>query len=440
MVPKQVEKLKFASFSFSPLYWIAWPGYILFFMMLFVPTTYQLAKLSLMLWVLGMILVRIFARGRLSLHPLILLWTLFMVTVSLGFIFLGMINNAPGALRVGTVYVVWPMVFILFVIGVANENLLLGLFKVMVSASLAIGLYSLSYVSYASGWLPEYLYLSIDQGQAMGFYDGFVEFRLYSISSLLFLVPFLVGVLLTWPKTKIPIPRTCLWVALIISFWVVLLSGRRVLLLVVALSPFITLILRGLMPQVYKKENKKLVIMYLSTATVFLLMSFGFLQYFYDIRLSEIWSMFMQGFDFYSDASASARGEQFFALLRGWIDSPLVGAGHGASAEGSLRSSEMPWAYELSYLALLFQTGLLGFFAYASGVIWIFWMGIRMIRSGESLGIYILPILVGMTCFLIGNATNPYLAKFDYMWVVFLPVAFINHWLITRSKNMRILQ
>ena len=34
--------------------------------------------------------------------------------------------------------------------------------------------------------------------------------------------------------------------------------------------------------------------------------------------------------------------------------------------------------------------------------------------------------LAGFLSFMIANATNPYLAKFDYMWVMFIPVAMMN--------------
>ena len=85
-------------------------------------------------------------------------------------------------------------------------------------------------------------------------------------------------------------------------------------------------------------------------------------------------------------------------------------------------------------IPLLFHTGVLGFGAYVSGVIWIYWMGVRMIRSGDRIGLYMLPVLVGMSCFLIANATNPYLEKFDYLLVVFLPIALINFWLLARNK------
>ncbi len=57
----------------------------------------------------------------------------------------------------------------------------------------------------------------------------------------------------------------------------------------------------------------------------------------------------------------------------------------------------------------------------AFGVVWIFWNGLRIIKSDVFLGLQLLPVLVGTACFLIANATNPYLAKYDYdyMWVFF---------------------
>ena len=64
-------------------------------------------------------------------------------------------------------------------------------------------------------------------------------------------------------------------------------------------------------------------------------------------------------------------------------------------------------------------------------------MGLHIIRSGHRLSLYMFPILVGTTCFLIGNATNPYLAKFDYIWVIFLPVTVINLWLLDTSRSQR---
>ena len=158
-----------------------------------------------------------------------------------------------------------------------------------------------------------------------------------------------------------------------------------------------------------------------------------YLQFIYSFDLQIIVNVFIEGFNF---DTYNVRREQFFALLSGWMDSPMLGAGHGASAKGSLRSYESSWAYELSYVALLFHVGIVGFLCYTAGVVWVYWMVLRIIRSGDQMGLYLLPILVGTTCFLIANATNPYLGKYDYIWVIFLPIAFINYWLLNNNPSL----
>jgi len=78
--------------------------------------------------------------GRWWLHKTILLWGLLTITASLFFMAQGAVNNAPGALRVGTVYVLWPMVF-LFFMGIVNRPEKLSPFlKVIVVASIRVAL------------------------------------------------------------------------------------------------------------------------------------------------------------------------------------------------------------------------------------------------------------------------------------------------------------
>ena len=62
----------------------------------------------------------------------------------------------------------------------------------------------------------------------------------------------------------------------------------------------------------------------------------------------------LAGFDFgdSSNLSASARAEQFYALLHGWMDNPLFGSGHGAAALGVSEAMNRPGL--TNYLILLF--------------------------------------------------------------------------------------
>jgi hypothetical protein len=418
---------------YSSNYWTILPGYLLFFIMLFVPTVYQVIKACLLFLVLGMISVGALRRDHLALHPVVLLWTLFMATVGLVFMLLGLAHGAPGALQIGTVYVLWPFVYSVLITGAATEQILKGLCRVLVGATIAIGLYGISYILHAVGWLPDFLYIPLDQGQGIGLYQGYIEINLYSLASLLFLVPFLVAALLTWPRAiTMPVSRFWLWFALIAGSVLTLLSGRRALLLVVALSPGIALFFRAFLPLSRRRVKQRLVLRFAAGVGVVLVGIAIYLNYIYGFSVDAVLEMFAAGWSFTTgEESSLVRSEQFAALLQEWFARPLFGAGHGASAAGSIRDSNRPWSYELSYVALLFHTGMLGFLAYTAGVVWVFWKGIHLIRLGNELSLYMVPILVGTGCFLIGNATNPYLEKYDYLWVIFLPVAFINFWLLT---------
>jgi len=95
----------------------------------------------------------------------------------------------------------------------------------------------------------------------------------------------------------------------------------------------------------------------------------------------------------------------------------------------------MPWAYELAYMALLFHTGLLGFLAYSAGVALDCVDGTMHDTIWPQNRAYILPVLVGMVCFLIANATNPYLEKYD-IYGIFLPVSIDKSWLLTHRAKI----
>jgi len=403
-------------------------AYLLFFLMLFVPTAYQAVKAPILVVIVGLIAASALATGRLRLHPAVLLWTVFLGCVGLVFMIRGLMSDAPGAIRVGTVYVVWPVVYTILVAGAARWTILLGLARTMVVATLAIAAYCVSYILHVVGLLPPFLYVPLDQGQLIGLYSGYIELNLYNLSSLLFLVPLLIAMLMTWSdRATAPASRFWLWTALVAGGVVVLLSGRRALLLVVSLAPLFTLAGRQLLPAEDRRSSRRVMLSTVAGASVATLALLVYLHAVYGFSLATVWRMFLLGFDFARDVSATARSNQLVALMTEWANSPLLGAGHGASAAGSVRSVDQPWAYELSYAALLFHTGLVGFIAYASAVVWLYAEGIRVIRDGGARASYMLAVLVGLTCFLIGDATNPYLEKYDLMWVIFLPVALINH-------------
>ena len=63
---------------------------------------------------------------------------LLMVTVGLAFMAIGLARGTPGALRVGTIYVLWPLLYTVLVSGVAEEYLIEGLTRVLVFATIVL--------------------------------------------------------------------------------------------------------------------------------------------------------------------------------------------------------------------------------------------------------------------------------------------------------------
>ena len=94
-------------------------GLFFFFLMLVMPKVYQVERGVLLATLLiGGLVYVICEKWRLN--KTILFWGFLTITASMIFIYIGVINNTPGALRVSTVYVLWPMVYIFFM-GIVNH-------------------------------------------------------------------------------------------------------------------------------------------------------------------------------------------------------------------------------------------------------------------------------------------------------------------------------
>jgi hypothetical protein len=140
---------------------------------------------------------------------------------------------------------------------------------------------------------------------------------------------------------------------------------------------------------------------------------------FFDVLLTNA----VNAYEIFGSNKEHERIEQFYSLIEGWASSGihlLIGWGNGASAD-VIRSAEMPWAYELTYIYLLFSTGAIGVVFYFG---WFAWGLVRLRRamlSRPDLLLYVAPMVSGVIGLCIAAITNPYFAKFDYLWVVLLP-------------------
>ena len=432
------------------------PALVLFFLMLVVPTAYRPLKVVLIVAVLATIAASVYRSPRSPrLDPVIIAWTALYVVAGGFFVVLGWLNHAPGALRESTVYIFWPVLFTIFVAGASELGILRSLERVFLPALLVITLYSLTFILLTGHFINPASFLpDLHQQARVVFYNGYVQYNINSLATVLFAVPYLVATLMvgvthndapdlvTAPsRRRIWLPRLAIGTALCLGLLLTVLSLRRSLVVVAALSPFMTIGLLFLLPtRIGRRGWLRLFQMAAGLAAAIVVLT-AVSHYAFGVAPGTLSAKVAQGFDVTStEPGPSTRVDQFHYLIAGWEQSPLFGSGYGAVVPGFRPRPDVllgirlgitqPWSYELSYIALLYHTGLVGLGLYAAGVAWIFFTGLRIIRSGHPFAHRLIPVLVGTACFLIANATNPYLEKYDYMWVIFLPLAYVNLWLL----------
>ncbi len=386
-----------------------------FLLMLVVPTVFQLQRGIFLAVLCAIGVIAAMHDWRVS-RDVFVVW---LVTIVAGafFILWGYINSAPGALKVSTVYLFWPTLYMLF-IGLATPKLIISLIRVVV---LGIAIVSAMLLVLLGGGVAGYAPTVIDwfsfQGAGIGIYDGYIELTTYNLTTLIYGLPFLVAMLLFDRRSEVLKKRWWLWFLLAVVLLMCLFSGRRAFWLIALVAP---LIVGGLALAIGGPVPKRILFGVGITAVL------GFFSLlFTNISYVAIINQFVSAFS-PQENSAGLRYEQWNAMVQSFIDSPLIGQGLGTSLKTVIRSEDIPWAYELSYGALLFQTGLLGLIVYSAAILWVFVAGIRLARSNPLSIPIIMPLLAGLAGFLLANATNPYLSKFDYLWTIFLPVAAIN--------------
>jgi hypothetical protein len=399
----------------------------LIFLALFVPTAYVTLKACLMLIIAVGILADM-CSGKIFLPRgtcyAVIAFSLFGLLNSIH----GEINGAPGATRVLTVMSLWPLFYLLSAIQLKRKNAVRWLSSVFTVALVTIIIYSLIFLGNEFGIVPNVMYLRLDQGGAFGIYNGYVEYSLFNISSLLFLVPLAAHRLTnrlrarqagTLVKT---IAEMC---TIFLALLLCLLSGRRALQFIILSTPILIITSESLLGQ---RGRNLLHLLASWKALTAIALAFAacllFLNIFQvDLNPQVLLANMQSGFDFTggSDEGASVRYEQYESLMRAWWNGDILfGAGNGSCTE-VVRDTEMPWSYELTYIYILFSTGIVG------TVFYITWFGWGLVRLRHALALrndlfeYITPVVTGVIAFLIAAASNPYIGKFDYLWIVFLP-------------------
>lgn len=395
---------------------------ILFFSIVF-PTALQLFKIALLFIVFILLgFLTLTERKHIVMWRGSMFCALFFSFIGLLWSLYGEVRGNPGAVRVLTVMAIYPLLLpaLFVVLRPGDCNRLMSVFRWS-----TIGLI-----------ITQFLYLLSSFGLDGGFYyrllgdlygdvavtdlgDDYLLFTLPSIASVIFMLPFFMLDYILSNKNK-TLNASMIIAMCLITF----LSGRRAIYLSLIMSfLFVIFIL------LFWKRVKFFDLICKFIPVTLLVLIFAILAkilgYFsLDMFVNDISSIF----NFSTDDSNIERANQFEALMDGFYQNQFFGNGAGAAASYS-RSAEQPWAYELFYVSILFQYGLLGFMFYFLGIMFLLYNLIYMalVEPCRDEGSrFLFCFLAGFVAFLISTATNPYLGKFDYMWVVFIPMAILN--------------
>lgn len=402
---------------------------VFFILMLVVPTTLQAPR--------GIFLALItFFAGVLAIHKwcvhrdIFFLWLLTMLVGICGVAW-GVINSAPGALRITSVYLIWPALYLLYiglahnprVIRAMESALLIG---ITLATLMALTVMIAGILGY--GWV---IYPLLEfQGAAFGNYEGFIEFRTYGLTTVIYGFPFVLSMILVRRDELRGLRKVGIYLLLFAVVLTILGSGRRAFWLVMLITPFI--IAPFLQMSACRLKAGPLASLGLKSVVLAVVTIVGVITAL-GLDAVALVAQFVSAFQG-QEASSGLRYLQAHSLWEAFTNSPLIGHGLG-SAVDVIRSDDMPWAYELSYLALLMNVGIIGFLVYSFSVAWVAFKGMQLSRKNCEFARLFVPLLSALCAFLIMNATNPYLGKFDYLWVIFLPIALINAHLTERPTN-----
>ena len=255
--------------------------------------------------------------------------------------------------------------------------------------------------------------------------EGSLSLRQSNQTSMVFLLPFNIFYFI-FSKDKQNNYSYLALLNIFLGIFLAAIGGRRILQAAIISALFLVLILKFVKGFSFKINTKNL----LSLKSIFFFLLVASFLYFVINKILVIFSLnelintiistSTAPFKLATDRGSLARLSMLDALIDKWIDSPIFGHGLNAGAENFLRWIERPWSYELFYVALLMQTGLVG--------LTIFWTMIYVPMFGFNLNFksqYINAPMVfysipySILIFFVGAGTNPFWDNYAVLTLLF---------------------
>ena len=389
----------------------------LLFSMIFVPRTFSSIKMV----ILGILLFVIFLLigGQIVQYcgKTIIGFTVLRLGYGILLIGVGIVRkNAVVALvdsfRLNIIYI---LIFSVAIMVIHKKEQFWRIIQVVLFAGCAVAIYSILFLLTNMGIWPERLFFVLSDG-GVGIHEGYTHLTNASLSSLVFLVPFVDVLFVTGYSNEIISRRLIVFTQVLVAI-ACIISGRRILWLVL-IAPLVCalLIRRGISSWNHLKR--------LIAIPLIVVIGIVFLQSSSVFAMDNIIERFIEAF---ANNSENVRIGQMVALWEGFLKSPLLGSGAGAYIAEYIRSESFPWVYEMTYNYVLFAGGIIGMTLYAGSLGTIFFSLVKIIQSNKEGKFMQCAVMYGFISAIIANATNPYFdSSFDFFWFLYLPLMYIN--------------
>lgn len=401
--------------------------FILVFLMMFSATENMKIKMGITFLLLIFCGFYILANIRvLNVHRGVLIWFMIFIFAGVFYTCLSIINMNKQPTNFFNVYVVGPIIYFMFIISIKKEHLKF-INKVVIIALLAILGYNILFALVINRLLllnaeSGFRYVQANYG---GLDLGFIKITSQNISWLLFCIPFFLAKFMLLGERR----NTFLVVIVLLGGGLnAILTARTAYILGIAITPAIVII-----GAIFTKTKLNILHIFqgLFIITFLIVVSemVGVIDF--ELILQKVLKSFSSDavINQYGvvDNGGNIRYEQLRDLLYTWMHRPLLGWGDAASSLNVVRSDTSAGSYELTFVALLMQRGIVGFSLFWAQIAWVYFKGIRIIKQRGTLSELMFCTLAGYTVFLLANATNPYMYSFDRLFILFYPLLLINY-------------
>lgn len=300
--------------------------------------------------------------------------------------------------------------------------------RILLLITLFIEVYNLLFILQTFGMIP--VVIVEDSSASLSIVSSeFLTMRVANQTALMFLIPYIIFLFFrrrVFGKKE----KNCITVLFFLGMFVSILSGRRILQLlsmVFFVLNWMSVWKRKITARAFLKGAAAVI----AVAAAVLVFAVLFRQEFRFSLFSLIHKTIGEAFD-QSSGGWMLRYRQFELLMKDWIKKPIWGWGLSAYnsdyyvykfGQSGVADTQDLWSYEFFYIALLFQTGLVGIVLVCGVVYRVIKRILIFLRNcaDKQLSVSIRAILCGSAAFFIAGFTNPMITSI-WFWFLLLCV------------------